>query len=104
MIEQMVILGVSSRAISEAKKKERNQKTAWGNAFQRWSDNCDDTTAFGKCGYGCICDYCEDNSYGRPCVRALNALCRDKHITIDYQERNFEEVFTMADRMKGDKK
>jgi hypothetical protein len=68
------------------------------------SYNCDDTTAFGKCGYGCICDYCEDNSYGRPCVRALNALCRDKHITIDYQDRNFEEVFAMADRTKGDKK
>lgn len=33
------------------------------------------------------------NSYGRPCVRALNAMCREKRITIDYEKRNYEEVW-----------
>ena len=41
------------------------------------------------------CDYCDDNSYGRPCVRALNAMCRDKGIHINYNERNFEEIWDM---------
>lgn len=95
MIEQMVILGVSSRAISEAKKKERNQKTAWENAFQRWSNKVsqDVTNPMGICGYGVMCDYCEDNTYGRPCVRALNNLLRAKETTINYSKRNFKEIW-----------
>lgn len=44
-------------------------------------------------GYGSICDYCTDNDKGRPCVRALNAKARDKHIAIDYSDRNFERWF-----------
>lgn len=34
-----------------------------------------------------------DNSYGRPCVRALNAMCREKNITIDYENYDFEEIW-----------
>ena len=104
MAEQLALFDVSDTKtqVQINEKKKRN----WENGFQRWSDNESnkfDGKSFGCCGWGSMCDYCEDNSYGRPCVRALNALCRDKHITIDYQERNFEEVFAMADRMKGDK-
>lgn len=75
-------------------KKKRN----WENAFQKWSDDKhinDDTSHYGKCGYGSMCDYCTDNDYGRPCVRALNAMCRDKKIAIDYSNRNFEEIWNM---------
>lgn len=72
------------------------EKRNWENAFQKWSDDKhinDDTSHYGKCGYGSMCDYCTDNDYGRPCVRALNAMCRDKKITIDYSKRNFEEIW-----------
>lgn len=77
----------------EYARKKRN----WENAFQKWSDSQwdDDYTSRGKCGYGAICDWCEDNSYGRPCVRALNAMCREKGIRIDYSNRNFEEIWRM---------
>ena len=40
-----------------------------------------------------MCDYCEDNSYGRPCVRALNEMCREKGIAIDYDNRNYEDIW-----------
>ena len=71
------------------------QKRRWENAFQKWSDSQwqDELTANGKCGYGEICDWCEDNTYGRPCVRALNSMCREKGITIDYNNYNFEEIW-----------
>lgn len=74
-----------------AKKMKRN----WENAFQRWSNkhSQDGTTPLGCCGYGGICDYCEDNHIGRPCVRALNAKAREKRIDIDYNDRNFERWF-----------
>lgn len=71
-------------------------KRNWENAFQRWSNDKgfnDGTTHYGKCGYGSMCDYCEDNTYGRPCVRALNEMCREKRITIDYSNRNFEDIW-----------
>lgn len=85
---------------SERSQSERSQKAKikrnWENAFQRWSNDKqqnDDTTHYGKCGCASMCDYCIDNGYGRPCVRALNAMCREKHIVIDYCNRNFEEIW-----------
>ena len=79
-------------------QKADNVKRNWENAFQRWSDNHgindhDSTEDYGCCGYGSMCDWCEDNSYGRPCVRALNAMIREKHLIIDYSKRNFESIW-----------
>lgn len=75
-----------------AKKKRK-----WENAFQKWSNSQwdDDYTSLGKCGYGSMCDWCEDNSYGRPCVRALNAMCQEKRIKIDYDDYDFGKVWTI---------
>ena len=71
------------------------QKRNWENRFQRWSNNQfhEGRVSYGACGYGSMCDYCEDMTYGRPCVRALNAMLRDKGITIDYSKDNFMEVW-----------
>ena len=84
-----------SDAPKKRQKKPNPQKRAWENAFQKWCDDngADGLTYFGACGYGEICDYCKDNDKGRPCVRALNARCRDKGIEIDYSDRNFEMYF-----------
>lgn len=86
---------------NEYKSKPKHtdkEKRKWENAFQRWSDEMhlktNITEPYGVCGYGSMCDYCEDNTYGRPCVRALNEMCRDKRITINYTERNFEEIWS----------
>ena len=68
----------------------------WENAFQKWSDEHgmhDSETSYGACGYGVMCDYCDDNSYGRPCVRALNKMCREKNLLIDYSNRDFRKVW-----------
>lgn len=77
-----------------------NKKRRWEYAFQKWSNKggIDGRLSFGSCGYGSMCDWCEDNSYGRPCVRALNSMCREKGILIDYTKCNseyFEEVWDM---------
>ncbi len=73
----------------------KKRKRRWKYAFQQWSnakfEECQ--TEYGKCGYGAMCDYCEDNSYGRPCVRALNQMCREKDIQIDYDKREFENIW-----------
>ena len=77
------------------RKPQDKERRAWENAFQKWSDkeSQDGTSPLGCCGCGQICDYCTDNGKGRPCVRALNAMCREKHIKIDYSDRNFERWF-----------
>lgn len=79
------------RLFQEYSKKKRN----WENAFQRWSDKVsqEGNTPLGCCGYGTICDYCKDNHFGRPCVRALNERARVKNIRIDYSDRDFEKWF-----------
>lgn len=72
-------------------------KRRWENAFQKWSDkhgmNTDNTEDYGCCGYGAMCDWCKDNSYGRPCVRALNKMCREKGIYLNYASRDFVKVW-----------
>ena len=74
---------------------EKKIRRSWENAFQKWSNEQfkDGATAYGACGYGSICDWCTDNSYGRPCVRALNAMCREKRIRIDYTDYDFTKVW-----------
>ena len=81
---------------SMAKAEYEVKKLKWENAFQRWSNKQaqDERTAIGICGFGVICDWCDDNTYGRPCVRALNAMCREKRISIDYNNQNFEEMWS----------
>lgn len=94
MIEQVDLLG---NLINQTKPKAKTdkQKRNWENGFQRWSDKWAQESGFvyGKCGYGSMCDYCEDNGYGRPCVRALNAMCRESYINIDYSKKNYEDVW-----------
>ena len=92
MTEQLDIFG---NAVKPTYKPINKEKRNWENAFQRWSNKESKfgTTSLGVCGYGSMCDYCEDNTYGRPCVRALNEMCRVKNIKIDYSKRNFEDVW-----------
>lgn len=84
-------------------KKKRN----WENAFQKWSNYMGlgegSVDGYGCCGFGSMCDWCEDTSYGRPCIRALNAMCRELGRRIDYGRRdNFIEVWNGAD-LRGNK-
>lgn len=75
---------------------ERNAKLRWGNGFQRWSDKqAGGNDYYGKCGYSDICDYCADNTKGRPCVRALNEMCRDRNIKLDYTKKNYTEIWDL---------
>ena len=74
-------------------KEHAKQKRSWENAFQKWSNDqafSEKNTHFGACGYGAICDYCSDNSYGRPCVRALNIMLTKKFFKPDYSDKSNE--------------
>lgn len=81
--------------VDAEKQKAKSDKRNWENAFQKWSDDRsqDETTPEGICGYGIICDFCEDNTFGRPCVRALNEMCREKRLSIDYTKRDFAGIW-----------
>lgn len=70
---------------------DHRQKKKWQRAFQAYSDKMllDGTTPSGKCGYMSFCDYCADNSYGRPCVRAFGEWARANHIQVDYNDFDF---------------
>lgn len=83
--QQMTLLSEAWKSDNMAKKKN-NAKRKWENAFQKWSN-------YICCGYGSMCDWCTDNSYGRPCVRALNAMCREKRIQIDYSDFDFRKIW-----------
>ena len=76
-------------------RKRDAKREAWNRRFQKWSDESrlDETTSAGVCGFGYICGWCKDNTYGRPCVRALNAMLWEKHVKIDYDTVDFEDVF-----------
>ena len=94
MNEQMTIFKIPKRERTDLVKRR------WENAFQKWSNEhgieaLNNTTSHGCCGYGCMCDWCcGDISVGRPCVRALNAMCREKGLLINYACRDFEKVWS----------
>ncbi len=83
--------------IDKRNTAETKLKRNWENAFQKWSDYMGlgngSTEDYGCCGYGSMCDWCEDNSYGRPCVRALNAMLREKGKKVDYDDTDFVKVW-----------
>lgn len=95
MSEQMQFFEDSSAEMMTEHKRQLALKRRWENLFQKWSDKhgIDGDDGYGCCGFGSMCDWCEDNSYGRPCVRALNQMCREKGIVIDYNNYNFEEIW-----------
>ncbi len=79
----------------QVKPKIDKQKRNWEDRFQRWSNKQfqEGLVSYGACGYGSMCDYCEDMTYGRPCVRALNEMLRENKIVLDYAKATFEEVW-----------
>lgn len=96
MAEQLNLFGEAVNL--QKRSRVDNERRKWENGFQRWSNKShlkeNITEPYGVCGYGSMCDYCEDNTYGRPCVRALNAMCRDKGITLDYTNNDYEQLWT----------
>lgn len=93
------LFGESYEEMPRRKPKPQDKiKRSWENAFQKWSNDTgfEGNTRYGVCGFGMICDYCEENHYGRPCVRALNEMCRIKRLSINYtdkSEENFKKWF-----------
>lgn len=87
--KQMSLLGDIPK--DEQAKTKRRIKEKWQRAFQAYSDKMAQvsTTASGKCGYMNFCDYCEDNSYGRPCVRAFGEWACENNIEVDYTDFDF---------------
>lgn len=96
---QMTLFPEMSDALKKKIKTADKNARNWKNAFQKWSDEKaqDGSTSLGCCGYGSMCDYCEDNHYGKPCVRALGKMCRERgEPVINYSDRSeeyFEEVW-----------
>lgn len=92
MADQMQLYDTSEKQSSNNTGKAKRK---WENGFQRWSNrhSADGGSSFGCCGFGSMCDYCDDNSYGRPCVRSLNAMIREKRLKIDYEKTGYEEVW-----------
>lgn len=100
MSDQITWIPSLQEQIDKRKDAEAKLKRNWENAFQKWSnehgiENYGNTEDYGCCGFGSMCEWCKSNAYGRPCVRALNAMCRDKHIQIDYTNRDFEKIWDM---------
>lgn len=91
MNEQIDIFGNAVKITPKIDKEKRN----WENRFQKWSNKSfqEERDCYGACGYGSMCDYCGDNTYGRPCVRALNEMLRIANIKLDYKNITFEEVW-----------
>lgn len=93
IMKQLSLVDLPPKQDNPDKRLKRN----WENGFQKWSDNNsqDGGNSLGVCGYSVICDYCFDNCYGRPCVRALNEMCRANNITIDYTKKNYQEIWEL---------
>ena len=86
---------ISLYAVECVPKKRDNVRRRWEDGFQRWCNRemLNESDGFGVCGFGAICDFCEDNTFGRPCVRALSSMCREKRISIDYEKTDYKDAW-----------
>lgn len=91
------LFGEEYSSLPKKQRKKDPVEEAWKRAFQKWANEEmeDEYTHYGMCGYGKICDWCDDNMYGRPCLRALTSYCRENYRTIDYTNRS-EEYFRIC--------
>lgn len=91
------LFGETYSDIPKVRKSVDKEKRNWENAFQNWSNKMamdeKNYESYGNCGFGVMCDYCKDNFYGRPCVRALNEYCKVRHKSIDYSSRDFKKIW-----------
>lgn len=90
MAEQYDFFGGCQEIPTKPKTKNYKVKRNWEDRFQRWSNM---QFQDGACGYGSMCDWCSDNTYGRPCVRTLNEYLRNMDKKIDYEKASFEDVW-----------
>ena len=85
--------------LSELKQKKKvldKERVNFNIKFQNWSNKHffeNEGSPLGKCGCGFICDYCEDNSYGNPCARALAKCAKDQGVDFDYTREDYETIF-----------
>lgn len=67
-------IDIFGNAVEIAPKRSTvdKQKRNWERAFQKWSDKeaLESTDIYGSCGYGTMCDYCDDNTRGRTLEKA----------------------------------
>ena len=81
--------------VDEKGLQSKKAKRRWERAFQSWSDDIaqNPVTPLGKCGYGEICDHCEDSSFKNPCVKALHNFQKATHYIVDYENKDYESVW-----------
>jgi len=78
------------------RRKKENIKRRWENGYQKWCNKMSQSKEdkpLGCCCCGAACGYCIDNHIGRPCVRALNELCRMNNLKIDYTKTSYEDAW-----------
>ena len=90
-----LIFKYSIKAIPPSNNNFIGKNQRWQYRFQRWSnkESQNGLTSRGKCGYGTMCDYCDNNTYGNPCVRALNKMLKEKCLSIDYGIADFDDIW-----------
>jgi hypothetical protein len=77
-------------------KAEKKSKRNFEQRFQAWCDKMLQLSSVpeGKCGWGMVCDWCEGADLGRPCIKALNNMLKEKLLQIDYEKATPREVWT----------
>lgn len=74
---------------------QKEIKRNWENLFIIWRDSrpIADKNHHGHCGHGKMCGYCKNKNHKRACIMALNALKREEHIEIDYENLSFIDAW-----------
>ena len=99
-------LDLSELRVDETVAKKREQRSKWRKGMQEYCDEASVTdraarTGWCVCGYMTFCDYCKAgprNSYSRACVNALEDMCAERNISIDYGRTDYEKQLEDIER------
>lgn len=98
-------IDLSEIRVDETANKNRKLRLKWRKGMQEYCDKAStsdraERTGYCVCGYMSFCDYCKAglrNSYSRACVNAIEDMCSEHRISLDYARADYEKQIEEID-------
>mgnify|MGYP006981641193 CR=1 FL=1 len=89
-------MDLSNIRVDETANKNRKNRSKWRNGMQAYCDRQQingraDKDGWCACGYMNMCYYCNGADITKACVDAIEEMCYEKKISIEYSRTDYEK-------------
>lgn len=89
-------MDLSNIRVDETANKNRKNRSKWRKGMQAYCDRQQingraDKDGWCACGYMGICYYCNGSDMAKACVDAIEEMCYERGISIDFSRTDYEK-------------